>query len=155
MSDSLTDLKRVPHTILEHRLETARKLEENETEAYELLKDKETGEHYLMYHYIHLNVSEGGHKETYYHFMPIGHDDALAIVLGEQGYHYPEQWNRPYLRNSSNDDSYVWFDPSTSESYEYYERLGQLLNDKLTRFKKNGKPDPDAIRSLLQDLDKL
>ncbi|GIP36173.1 hypothetical protein [Paenibacillus sp. J2TS4] len=155
MSESLSVLKRIPHTLLEQRLETVQKLNETKNEAYELMKDNHTGEHYLMYHYLHLNLAEGGHKETYFHFMPVEHDDVLAIVLGEQEYTYPKAWIRPYLRNSSVDDSYVWFDPAGLEQEEYYERLGHQLNEHLIEFKRKGKLDPDSVHQLMKDLDKL
>lgn len=155
MHSSLKNSEKVSHVELEERLQTVKTIRSEDTESYEVMKDSKTGEHYLMYHYIHLNVTEGGHQETYFHFMPVEHDDVIAIVLGEQPYDYPQHWKQPYLRNSSDDDSYVWFDPRFSESYEHYEEVGQQISDKLLRFKQQGKLDPESIRKLMDELDSL
>lgn len=155
MPTSLKNKEKVTHVELEERLETVKVLNKSETEAYEVMKDSTTGEHYLMYHYVHLNVSEGGHKETYFHFMPVEHDDVIAIVLGEEPFDYPQHWKQPFLRNSSDDDSYVWFDPGFADSYEHYEQVGQQISDKMLRFKQQGKLDPESIRKLMEDLDRM
>lgn len=155
MQSSLTESSRVAHSLLEQRLETVKRLSEDDMESYEVMKDVETGEHYLMYHYIHLNAAEGGHKETYFHFMPLENDDVIAIVLGEQPYRFPDHWTRSFLRNSSDDDSYVWFDPAYSESYEHYKEVGEQISDKLLQFKQKGNLDPESLRKLMDDLDKL
>ncbi|WP_010272221.1 hypothetical protein [Paenibacillus senegalensis] len=155
MKLSLKEKERVSHIELEERLETVKILSSSDTESYEVMKDSFTGEHYLMYHYTHLNVAEGGHKETYFHFMPIEHDAVIAIVLGEEPFDYPQHWKHPFLRNSSDDDSYVWFDPGYADSYEHYEAIGKQISDKLLRFKQEGKLDPESVRKLMDELDRL
>ncbi|WP_409346512.1 hypothetical protein [Paenibacillus sp. MBLB4367] len=153
MNDSLTGQQRVSHETLAERLETVKPLEQNDLESYEIVKDRTTGEHYLLYHYIHIVVADGGHKETYYHLMPLETDDVLAVMFGDQGYKYPDQWSKPYLRNSSDNDSYVWFDPSYAEEYNQYENTGRKLQDMLRAFKEEGQFDESKVRELLRRMD--
>ncbi|MBO9606276.1 MAG: hypothetical protein J7639_10010 [Paenibacillaceae bacterium] len=152
MNGSMKASKRVAAAALRERIETVRALQENEIDAYEIVKDRTNGEHYLLYYYVHLNIADGS-KETYYHLMPIDNDDVLAIVLGEQPYEYPEHWHRPFLRNSAEDDGYVWFDPSAADVYDSFEQTGLKLQEALLEFKRNGSLDEEAVRKLLEKLD--
>jgi len=153
MNESLTGKQRVSHKLLSERLETVKPLEQNDIETYEIVKDRITGEHYLLYYYIHIAVAEGGHKETYYHLMPLETDDVLATIFGDQAFKYPEHWLKPYLRNSSDDDSYVWYDPSFVEDFDHYEQTGRKLQDMLRAFKEEGQFDENKVRELLRRMD--
>jgi ABC-type Zn uptake system ZnuABC Zn-binding protein ZnuA len=155
MSESLQSMKRVPHELLQQRLEKVKELKQTHIDAYQIHKDKATGEHYLLYYYEHLLIADNNHKETYYHLMPLETDDVLALILGEEDFTYPERWTRPFLRNSSENDSYVWFDPAHQAVYEQNDALGEQLKQMLTKFKQNGEVDEAAIKKLLNDMDKL
>lgn len=154
MSESLQTYKRVSADLLQARIETVKTLREDETEYYEIVKDRTNGEHYLLYTYVHLVIADG-HRETYYHLMPLASDDVLGLLFGEQEYRYPDSWTRPYLRNSAEDDGYVWFDPAYAEHYDAYEQTGRKLQDALREFKQNGSLDEEAVRRLLEKLDGL
>jgi hypothetical protein len=155
MSDSIKDLKRVPHQLLQQRLEKVKDLLQTDLEAYEIHRDTQTGEHYLLFYYEHRLIADNNHKETYYHLMPLETDDVLALILGEEPYAYPENWNRPFLRNSSDNDSYVWFDPAHQSVYEENEEIGEKLKLKLLEFKQKGVMDEETMNKLFNDLDKL
>jgi hypothetical protein len=155
MSESFKSMKRVPRQLLQTRLEKVRELAQTDLEAYEIHKDTQNGEHYLLYYYEHMLIADNNHKETYYHLMPLETDDVLAIVLGEEPYTYPEQWTRPFLRNSSDNDSYVWFDPAHQTVYDENAEIGEKLKQKLLEFKQKGIVDEAAIKQLFKDLDKL
>ncbi|WJH34866.1 hypothetical protein N6H14_01435 [Paenibacillus sp. CC-CFT747] len=135
MEESLSGLKLVPHHLLAERLETVRELKAGALESYEVMKDKGTGEHYLVYRYIHRDIAQGGEEENYHHLMPVDSDEVLSLLFGEQSYRYPEQWTKPYLRNGGQGDAYVWFDPANVESYDKYEQLGHEVMKKLAEFK--------------------
>jgi hypothetical protein len=148
-------MKRIPHEVLQERLEIIKVLKQTDIETYEIHKDKPTGEHYLLYYYEHLLIADNNHKETYYHLMPLETDDVLSLILGEEDYTYPEQWTRSFLRNSSEKDSYVWFDPAHQAVYEQNDALGEKLKQTLIEFKQKGELDEEAIKKLFNDLDKL
>jgi hypothetical protein len=82
-------------------------------------------------------------------------DDVIAIVLGEQAYSYPDNWTQPFLRNSSDNDSYVWFDPAYQTVYDENVEIGEKLKQKLLEFKQKGDLDEETIKKLFNDLDKL
>lgn len=153
MNQSLTEQQRVSHEVLANRLETVKPLQQNELEAYEIVKDTTTGEHYLLYSYIHIAIADGGHKETYYHFMPLESDDVLGMMFGEQAFAYPDNWKKPFLRNSAEDDSYVWYDPSFTAQYDQFEAVGHKLQDMLRAFKEKGEFDENQVRELLKRMD--
>jgi hypothetical protein len=155
MNESLQSMKRIPHEVLQERLEKIKELKRTDIEAYEIHKDTATGEHFLLYYYEHLLIADNNHKETYYHLMPLKTDDVLSIVLGEEDYTYPECWTRPFLRNSSEDESYVWFDPAHQAVYEQNDELGKKLKHMLTEFKQKGELNEEAVKKLFDDLDKL
>ncbi|MDB5055488.1 MAG: hypothetical protein JWM44_3538 [Bacilli bacterium] len=155
MSESLRKSTRVHHLILQERLEKVKELSQTDLEAYEIHKDKETGEHYLLYYYEHLNIADSNHRENYYHLMPLDTDEVLAIILGEEKYVYPEYWHHAYLRNSAEDESYAWFDPAHVLEFEKNEKIGADLKQMLTDFKQKGDLKEEAIKKLFEDLDKL
>lgn len=155
MNESFKSLKRVPHDLLQTRLEQVKILLKTDLEAYEIQKDKLNGEHYLLFYYEHLLIADNNHKETYYHLMPLETDDVLALVLGEQPYTYPDNWTQPFLRNSSDNDSYVWFDPSHQTVFDEHAEIGEKLKQKLLEFKQKGNIDEETIQQLFNDLDKL
>jgi hypothetical protein len=155
MCESFKSLKRVPHDLLQQRLEKVKDLLQTDLESYEIHKDTHNGEHYLLFYYEHMLIADNNHKETYYHLMPLETDDVLALVLGEAPYTYPENWTRPFLRNSSENDSYVWFDPAHQAVYEENADIGEKLKKKLLEFKQKGDLDEETIIKLFNDLDKL
>jgi len=155
MSESFKSLKRVPYSLLQTRLEKVKILQQTDLETYEIHKDILNGEHYLLFYYEHLLIADNNHKETYYHLMPLETDDVLALVLGEQPYSYPNHWTLPFLRNSSDNDSYVWFDPTHQTFYEENEEIGDKLKQTLLDFKQKGELDEETIKKLFNDLDKL
>jgi hypothetical protein len=144
----------IPHRTLEERLITIQTVKTDEAESYEIMKDSATGEHYLHYWYLHLNVQAGGSRENFHHFLPLESDDVLGVIFGEQPYQYPDHWRKPYLRNGP-DDTYVWFDPSSTDSFEVYESLGKQISEKLADFKKHGSMDEASIKKLMDDLDNM
>jgi hypothetical protein len=154
MSDSLQNLKVIPREILEDRVESVKTLKNTDHESYEVAKDRETGEHFLVYEYVHLNVAEGGHPENYYHLMPIEPDDVLGVILGEQPYGYPEHWRKPYMRNGAN-ETYVWYDPSEILEVEDDEAYGEQVKNMLTAFKQGGSLDEASVKKLLDDVGRL
>jgi len=152
MEQTLTRMKTIPAALLEDRLDVVRELEQENGSGYEIMKDSLTGEHYLVYHYLHLRVSDGG-TEQYFHFLPLEHDDVIAVMLGEQEYEYPRTWDKPYLRNSGERDEYVWFDPSGIFDVSEEEQRGTAIREKLLSFKQEGKLSEEDIRKLLEELD--
>ncbi|MFD2371999.1 hypothetical protein ACFSO0_18895 [Brevibacillus sp. GCM10020057] len=99
-------------------LETIKQLETSEFETYSIVKHRESGEHFLRYFLSHINLSEGGRRDDYDHFMPLDSDDVLGLMFGEQEYRFPDHWRRSYLR-SGNDNRLIPFDPS--ENYDLEE----------------------------------
>lgn len=153
---SFEQMKQVPDSVLETRLEEVKKLPDPERkyEHYRIVKDKETGEHYLHYAYVHVDLAGSGKEEWFHHFMPIDTDGVLAIVLGEQEYTYPDHWQRPFLRNGP-EGFYVWFDPGDKETIAHYETLGREIADVLMQYKQKGKFDEQTIRRMMEELDRL
>lgn len=99
-------------------LETIKALEQSDFETYSIVKNRETGEHFLRYALSHINLSEGGRREHYDHFLPLESDDVLGLIFGEQSYRFPDFWRSPYLR-SGNDNRLIPFDPT--ENYDLEE----------------------------------
>jgi hypothetical protein len=153
MTDSLQNLKKVSSELLEQRLETVRELSRSETELYEIAKDRLTGEHYLHYSYLHRNLADTGAEEVFHQLLPLETDDVLAVLFGEQPYKYPHHWHKPFLRNGP-EGFYVWFDPGYLDEHQQSEEIGKQLKAKLQQFKARGKIDEEAVRKLLEELDR-
>jgi hypothetical protein len=152
MASSFRTQKLVEPEDLEQRLETVKDLELGEHEAYRMLKDNQTGEHYLDYSYVHLNLAAGADKEVYHHLMPLESDDVISIMLGEQSYRYPDVWDRMYLRNGP-DGKYVWFNAEELGAKD--EAPGLEMQKVLLEFKRTGKYDAEAIRQLFEKIDRI
>lgn len=99
-------------------LEKIKELEQSEFETYSIVKNRETGDHYLHYFLSHLNLSAGGRRDDYDYFLPLDSDEVLGLMFGEQPFHFPDHWRNPYLR-SGNDNRLIPFDPS--ENYDLEE----------------------------------
>ena len=159
MDQSFVDMKRVSSQLLQDRLETVKPLRQDELEMYEVAKDKLTGEHYLHYAYLHKQVALMGQgpgsngEEVFHQLMSLESDDVLGIIFGEQLYTYPQHWSKPFLRNGPEGD-YVWFDPSYTEQEDQSEVIGANLKEQLLRFKQADNLSEDAVKKLLEDLDR-
>lgn len=154
---SWKELRRVPSELLQNRLEAVKSLVDDPLELYEVAKDKETGEHYLHYAYLHKQIAALGPEktgeETYHHLMPLESDDVLGIIFGEQEYTFPDAWSKPFLRNGPDGD-YVWYDPSFTEEEEEHEAMGQSLKEQLLNFKQSTEMTEESVRKLLEELDR-
>lgn len=153
MSESFQTMAKVPTEELAARLETVRELSGDGLELYELTKDRETGEHYLHFAYLHRDIASGGTEETFHHLMPLSSDDVLAVLFSEQPYSYPEHWQRAFLRNGP-EGFYVWFDPAQPDEEAEAERRGRKIREKLQRFKQMGSFDEESVRKLLEELER-
>jgi hypothetical protein len=152
---SFANLRVVSDEMLAARLETVKSLAEQENEAYELVKDAETGEHYLHYAVRHLNVAAGGAEEHYHHLMPLEQDDVIVLALGAEEYLYPAYWNRPYLRNGPA-GGYVWYDPSGAGDHpERYDALAAQIRERLEAFHREGRGGEEEIRRLMEEMGRL
>jgi hypothetical protein len=149
---SLKESKAVPSELLERRIAEVKPLVATETEQYSVVKDTETGEHYLHYRYIHRDVAAGGAESAYHHLMPIDSDDVLGILFGEQPYRYPEAWKVPFLRNGP-EQEYIWFDPEPAFGAEDGEREAARIREALLAFKQQGSFDAKDVEKLLRELD--
>lgn len=154
LTESLTNRKLVPQEELEERLEPVKTVRQDETEFYEIMKDRLTGEHFLHYSYLHINVQDGGHPETYHHFLPLDSDDVLGILFGDQAYDDSRVWNRLFLRNGPT-GSYVWFNPVDEQEYRKDAEIGQNIRDTLARFKQEGQYDESTTQRMMENLDRL
>lgn len=154
MGNSLTDMKLVSEELLRERLTSVKVLKEDELEAYEIMKDAQTGEHYLHYAYFHKNIAAGGTEESFNQLMPLDSDDVLALVLGEQGYAYPDHWPKRFLRNGPL-GQYVWFNPIETEKVQGDAQFTKRLVDRLFEFKQTGKLDEASMLKLFEDIDKM
>lgn len=154
---SFVEMRRIPSDWLQERLETVKPLKEEALEMYEVAKDKLTGEHYLHYAYLHKQIAaigpESSGEETFHHLMPLTSDDVLGLVFGEQSYEYPDNWTQSFLRNGPDGD-YVWFDPSYTEQEAESEEIGTNLQEQLLRFKQSSDRSEEAVRKLLEELDR-
>lgn len=116
-------------------LETVKELEQSDFETYSIVKNTETGDHYLRYFLSHINLSEGGRRDDYDHFLPIGSDDVLGFIFGEQNYRFPDHWRSPYLR-SGNDNRLIPFDPTENYDLDEDAAAAELaMLEKLEQFK--------------------
>ncbi|WP_309118433.1 hypothetical protein [Paenibacillus sp.] len=149
---SLREMQAVPGEWLERRIEEVRELEASETERYGIVKDEETGEHYLHYRYIHRDVAAGGAESAYHQLMPLETDEVLDLMFNGAAYRYPEAWRRAYLRNGPN-DQYVWFDPAPTLEADEGEREAERIRRTLLEFKRQGSYDPQDVERLLRELD--
>jgi hypothetical protein len=150
--NSFKEQKILASDTIAERIETIKELTQHELEQYEVVKDKETGEHYLHYSYLHRNLSGTGETEVYHQLLPLESDDVLGLIFGEQGYSYPDHWKVSFLRNGP-DGFYIWFDPSYDAERLENERIGEQLVDKLNQFKQTGAIDEESVRKLLKDLE--
>ncbi len=153
MKKSFKEQKAVSLEELQDRLEIVKELKETDTEAYYIRKDRETGEHYLHYSFLHLNVAEGGTEELFHHLLPVESDDVLSYIFEEKPYTYPDDWKGRYLRTG--EEGMVWFESHPGDDYEHYAAKGQEAQQKLEAFKQAGAYDDDAIRKLLSDMEKM
>jgi hypothetical protein len=139
------------------RLETVKELEQTDFETYRIVKDRETGQHYLEYAFVHINLSEGGRRNEHEHFLPLESDDVLGFLFGEQPYRFPENWRRPYLR-SGTDDRLMPFDPRENHDLEEEAETERALLEKLIKYKQEWQSAGDKERltqKLFDDLDDL
>lgn len=149
---SFREMKKVPGELMEKRIVEVRSLQDGELEQYRVVKDEETGEHYLHYRYIHRDVAAGGAESAYHQLMPLETDDVLGVMFGGQPYQYPEAWRKPYLRNGP-DEQYVWFDPTPALEAEEAEREAARIRETLMKFKQRGSFDTKDVEELFRELD--
>ncbi|UFJ43034.1 hypothetical protein LOK74_11315 [Brevibacillus humidisoli] len=123
-------------------LEVVQSLKQTDFETYQVVKERGTERHYLMYSFYHINLSEGGRRDDYRYFLPLASDDVLAIVLGEQPYEYPEHWKRLYYRTGT-DDRILPFDPSENFDREREQEAEREMLDALLRYKREWKQADD------------
>jgi hypothetical protein len=154
MAESFKQMKLVSADILQGRMDSVKDLKQEEHEAYDIMKDLSTGEHYLHYAYKHIDITQNGEEELYHYLMPIDHDDVLAIILGEQAFTYPDHWQDAFLRNGPDGD-YVWFDPGEVSGDQDDHEIGQLMAEKLLKLKQRDGVDENAVRQFFDELDTL
>ncbi len=124
--------------------------------TYSVVKDKETGQHYLHYSFTHINLSEG-RKDAYEHFLPLSSDDVLGVVFGEQPYIFPDHWLTPYYR-SGTDDRLMSFDPRENHQLEDDAKTEQEILAKLQSYKQAWQEtsDPEELtRKLMGEIDRM
>jgi hypothetical protein len=154
MSVSLREMKLIPAELLTERIETVKALQETEHESYDVVKDRETGEHYLHYAYLHVNFQQGGQEEIFHHLLPLSTDDVLAVIFGDEDFAYPGGWKKTFLRNGP-DGCYVWFDPLVQADSDQGEMLGERIQRLLSEFQQGRSLDDDSMRELFAKLDKM
>jgi hypothetical protein len=151
---SFSQLRIVTQDELSSRLEPVKVLVQDAGQLYRLVKDTETGEHYLHYATFHLNVAGGGVEEEYHHLLPLEHDDVIALALGAPLFEYPQQWNRDYLRNGPH-GGFVWYDPSGAMDDEHnYAETEAYIREQLLNFRKQGVQGEEEVKRLLDEMDK-
>jgi hypothetical protein len=151
---SFNQLRIVTQDELTRRMASVKGLREGEGELYQLLKDTETGEHYLHYAVFHLNLAGGGAEEEYHHLLPLEHDDVIALALGAPLFEYPLQWNRAYLRNGP-DGGFVWYDPSGAANDEReYAEIEAYIRERLLAFRRSGDKGEEEVKRLLEEIDR-
>ncbi|MFD0670239.1 hypothetical protein [Cohnella sp. GCM10027633] len=144
----------VPEDELSRRIENVKTLSELGGELYRIVKDAETGEHYLHYASYHLNVAGGGAEEHYHHLLPLAHDDVIAYALGASWPSYPAEWHGAYLRNGPH-GGFVWYDPDGAAMDEAaYEEAAAVLKEKLLAFRRSGASGEEETRRLLEDIER-
>lgn len=149
MPEAFEQMKKVSKATWEDRTETVQELERSDTQRYALVKDTETGQHYLLYTMEYRNLQEGGEIETIDHIMPVNHDDVLAYVFQEEAYDFPDAWNKAYLRTGEG-ENLIWFDPAYLEEDE---AIGQDIQDSIRKLNQQGDADPDTIRRFFKNID--
>jgi hypothetical protein len=151
---SFTHLRIVTQDELTRRMETVKALKEETNELYRLVKDTETGEFYLHFAALHLNIAGGGAEEEYHHLLPLKHDDVIALALGAPLFQYPQEWKRAYLRNGP-DGGFVWYDPSGSSDDEIiYAETEAYIREQLLAFRRSGAKSEEEVKRLLEEMDR-
>jgi len=138
------------------RISRIKLLSEKEFDTYSIVKDEESGQHYLHYSFVHYNLSEGGRKDTYDYFLPLDSDDVIGFLFGEQPFEYPENWKSTYLRSGS-DDRLMYFDPTENFGLEKEAEEEQAILEALLRYKAewNNTEDKEALtKKLFADIEK-
>lgn len=152
METSLLQQQKISAETIATRIISVKELLQTELDMYEVSKDVETGEHYLHYAYMHRDFTNTGEPESFHYLLPIDSDDVLGLIFGEQGYAYPEHWQKSFLRNGP-EGFYIWFDPSHEVQQTEDDAIAQDLLNKLRTFREKGNVDPEAVRKLLEELD--
>lgn len=152
MSASWKEQQQVAEAELQERIESIKPIHEDENEQYEIVKDRETGDHYLHYSYRHLHIADGS-EETFHQLLPLESDDVLGIIFGQQAYQYPAHWTRAFMRNGP-DDSYVWFDPTDLQDDADQQRRANEMVDIMRTFKSNGQVDEASVKRMLEEIDR-
>jgi hypothetical protein len=151
---SFAQMRVVSQDELARRMDPVKDLREGDGELYRLVKDTETGEHYLHYAVYHLNLAGGGAEEEYHHLLPLEHDDVIALALGAPLFEYPLQWKRAYLRNGP-DGGFVWYDPSGAVDDERkYAETEDYIRERLLTFRRSGARGEEEVKRLLEDMDR-
>lgn len=150
---SFKQIRMVAQDELTRRMEPVKTLKEEDAQLYRIIKDTETGEHYLHYALFHINVAGGGAEEEYHHLLPLEHDDVIALALGAPLTEYPSQWNKTYLRNGP-DGGFVWFDPKGAEEEESgYAETEAYIREQLLAFRRQGSHGEEEVKRLLDAID--
>ncbi|MFC4304731.1 hypothetical protein [Cohnella boryungensis] len=138
---------------LTRRIEAVKVLSQSDQEMYRIVKDRDTGDHFLHFAVYHLNVAGGGAEEEYHHLLPLEHDDVIALALGASLYEYPSDWKRTYLRNGPS-GGFVWYDPSGTTEEERSRETEAFIRSQLLAFRKRGALDAENVRRLLDRIDR-
>lgn len=153
---SFKQLRVVSQEELTRRMMPVKILREESTELYRVMKDEETGEHYLHYAVFHLNIAGGGIEEEYHHLLPLEHDDVIALALGAPVMEYPQQWNQPYLRNGPH-GGFVWYDPAGAaevDDEQSYAETEAYVREQLLAFRREGSYGEEKIKQLFESMEK-
>lgn len=151
---SFLQLRVVTQEELSRRIESVKELAQDATQLYRLVKDSETGEHYLHYGVFHINLAGGGAEEEYHHLLPLEHDDVIALALGAPLFEYPQQWNKPYLRNGPH-GGFVWYDPSgVIDAEQIFTDTEANIKQQLIAFRERGELSEEAVKRFLEEMDK-
>ncbi|MBO8163231.1 MAG: hypothetical protein H0Z34_05820 [Brevibacillus sp.] len=134
------------------RLEVVKPLRQTDFETYQIVRERGSERHYLMYSFYHISLAEGGRRDEYQYFLPLDHDDVLAIVLGEQPYEYPEHWRSRYYRTGT-DDRILPFEPDGKTDLEAEQEEERQLLEALRRYKQEWErtEDKEALTKKLFD----
>nr|WP_204516797.1 hypothetical protein [Brevibacillus fulvus] len=132
-------------------------LETTDFETYSIVKDKESGQHYLRYSFFHIQVSAGGTRFDYEQFLPLEADDVLGLVFGEQPYRFPDHWRSVYYR-SGTDGRLMLFDPSENHDLEKAAAAERDMLEKLLEYKQRwqaAEQREELTKQLFADLDEI
>jgi hypothetical protein len=151
---SFREMQLVHQDLLQDRIHTIKTLEESDTESYSIVKDKETGEHYLHYAYMHIEVAGSGEKEYFHQLLPLDSDQVLELLFEKPPFAYPAHWNQSYLRSGPN-EAFVWFDPIGNNEFDQMEAVGREMAERIRAFKEKGSLDKESIQKLLDDVDRM